>query len=527
MAWTQRFIDALKAETLFPEFLLESIAIGQFRPTSGDLRISSHVRTGYISCISLDGSSIVHPELRPGDWTRTFGSLRISVTPDVDVRPYTTRGQFVALRVGFQGWATGDFQTVFLGMVRNIVAKGNRWSIEIVDAMAALACRFEADSTQQALFFNLGETTLGANYTAGAATVTVGDNSVSQKSNTESYVIKIWPTTGDPFYLTATGTGGGGTTFTGCSATGQFNSTAVNAVSGDRVQGLAYTASHPINVVRRILTSTGTAGQNGSRDILPASWGYKVPVDLVDAEDCDLFQALSSPASGSDNWSMLVEGAQEDAFGWLQSWLAPGAFFVSQHQGRFTARAVLSSQSQNTSGSLTITDDDIVEISEYKAFDEQMPIEYARTRVRAEVSYATPAATPSDPYPQLTETWGASNTRAETTYETRPARNRRDRDLYAVTTNGSAWCTEVNNRMGSWDLRPPERLTLQLRGWLPGVASVGDIVRLKTRQITPRNYVDGDTFDNYRPALVIGGGADWFTATSRLVLLVHPSAASQ
>lgn len=526
MAWSQQFLSAIESDVLMPEYLLESIPIAEARSYSGDLRLSSARRTGYTQCISREGNTISYAELRPTSWERSFSSCSIALTPDTDIRPYTARGQFVVLKVGFVGWATEQFQPVMIGMVRNIVAKSDRWQLEIVDAIAALTCRFTGTAAEQALFYAIDETTLNGNYTAGAATVTVVDTTVAKKSSSESYVIKIWPTTGDPFYLTATGTSGG-TQFTGCSASGQFNSTAVSALTGDRVQALAYTASHPINVVRRVLCSSGTSGQNGSRDILPKSWGYGIQPALIDADDCALFQSLSSPASGSDNWSMLVDEVQTDGFAWLQKWLKPGGFFVSQHQGRFTCRAVLSSQSQPTSGAITITDDDIIEISEYQAYDTNSPIEYGQVRTRAELSYSTPAATPSNPYPTLTEAWGATATRSETEYETRPAQQRKTFDLVSATTNGSAWCTEVNTRMGSWSLRPPERLVITLRGWAAGRASVGDIARLNTKLIKPRNYAQGDTFDDYRPALVIGGGADWFGSTSRIVLLLHPSSATQ
>ncbi len=510
MPWSGRFIDALHGSTLAPRYLLESITVSAagWRAVGGDLRLSSYPVAGYIEEIARRGSAVSYGELRPITWERSHGALTIGLRGQRDIRPFTTRGQVVQLRVGFAGWAPHEFEPVFTGMVRNVVQRGSRWALEVVDLVAALSSRFDTTSQQQPLFHALNSTTLTANYTPGVtATISVASGAGFNAETGGVYVLRITPTGGDPYYTSAT-TKPTANTFSGTLTDGRFNTTATAAVTGDLVEAIAYTAAHPIRIAQRLMLSTGE-GAGGQYDVLPAGWSWGLDPGLVDGDDCDAFYRLSR-ASGDPNWSMLVDAQQEDGIGWLSGVLRPGGFFVSQHQGLLTTRAVLSTDVEtSTSGSVTINDDDIAEVSEYQAFDPGAPIEYGRPRVRAE-------------YTAATDSWGSSAALAETDIASRPSRDRYTRDLPYVFNGGSAWPDAVTTRMGQWDTRVPERLSLTLRGWHRGLFSVGDLVRLNTSLIRPRAYSSGDTFAGYRKALVVGGGIDWFGATTRLVVVTHP-----
>lgn len=510
MPWSGRFVDALLEPVIAPRYLLESITVSAagWRAVGGDLRLSSFPVEGYIEEIGRRGSSVTYGELRPITWERSHGAMSIGLRGERDIRPFTTRGQVVQLRVGFTGWAPDQFEPVFTGQVRNIAYRGGRWVLEVVDLVAALASRFDVTSQQQPLFHALSSTTLTANYTPGVTgTISVGSGAGFNAETGGVYVLRITPTGGDPYYTSAT-TKPTSNTFSGTLTDGRFNTTASAALAGDTVEAIAYTAAHPIRIAQRLLLSTGE-GTGGQYDTLPAGWAWGLDAGLVDADDCDAFYRLSR-ASGDPNWSMLVDAQQEDAIGWLQGFLQPGGYFVSQHQGLVTCRAVLSTTvDTSTPGSVTIHDDDIVEISGYQAYDPGAPIEYGRSRVRAE-------------YTAATDSWGSTDALVETDIASRPSRDRYTRDLPAVFNGGSAWPTAVSTRIGPWDTRVPERLELTLRGWHRGLFSAGDLVRLNTSLIRPRAYSSGDTYAGYRRALVVGGGIDWFGATTRLVVLTHP-----
>ena len=492
MAWRGPFIEQLRRPLVAPVFLFESHQFvestsGVFAGAKDPMALSSARIPGFHSrvCIELEGCSIVHPTLTPGAWNRSYGSLTIGVTPGVDVRRLCARGQAVTLSMGFSGWRRPHFETIWLGFVRGISNRAGQWQIECIDAPGGLQNRFSDQQDEQNLFYNLGHTTLSADYEVGVdTTIDVTASSSWEYGDDDGYLLYITPTTGDPYYV------GADTltvlTFGTLNETPRFDTTPVDAVSGDRVDTIAYLVAHPIHIAARILASSGTASLNGVYDVYPASWGYGISRGHLDENDASWFASLTGGTNLT--WQVLVDDPQSDAMGWLQGVLQQGGFFVSVHQGALTVRAVGTTETDITPGMVTLDHDQIASL-DYETWDSESPIEY-RTSKAVGASTSETTATVSD-----------------ATLSTRPSKANRRRDLLHVwDLDTGAWTAEVSARLAVWDTTVPERMTIRTSNWAAAVASVGDYVAVTTTLVDRRSGAD---FLSTR-GLMIGGGPDWF-----------------
>src|SRR5262245_495808 len=252
----------LQRHTVAPVFLFEShqfisSTTGVFAGAKDPMILSSAHIPGFHSrvCIQAEGCAIVHPSLTPGTWNRQYGSLTIGVTPGVDVRRLCTRGQAVTLSMGFAGWRRPHFETVWLGFIRGVRFTGDHWEIECIDAAGGLQNRFSDTQDEQNLFFNLGHTTLTADYEVGVDTTITVDDATSKgwESGVDhdgEFLLYITPTTGDPYYVGADtlSPSGGDEEFGTLNETPRFDTTPVDAVTGDRGDAVAYLVAHPTGV---------------------------------------------------------------------------------------------------------------------------------------------------------------------------------------------------------------------------------------------------------------------------------------
>lgn len=512
MSWNPRFVADLAADPLYPLFLLEGQVVGAFAPTTAPLMLSSFAVDGYQNCLVREGSSIQHPTLEPGTWARTVGAMTLGITPNVDIRTTVARGQVVKFLVGFPGYDVSEFECVWLGSVRNLFFRDGLWQLSMTELAGALQNRFSSDTNEQNLFFDLpASTKLDGDYDPAIdTTVTVDAVTGWDPNNNGDYVLRITPTDSPVYYVFASSLAA--LTFSGAAAD-VFDSpltdhdpptvgTAAIATDRDPVEAIAWIEAHPLDLVRKVLQSTGFA-TNGPDDDLPRSWSYGIPRDLVDRVDVQTFIDFTT----TEHWDVLVDHSQADAQSWLTEVLRPAGLFVSTHQGCLTARAVISYTGRTTPGTVTISDDDLIEISEYQTWDDSSPVEYKTERV-----YAYNEADVS--------------TFTEDHIATRPTRARRRRDLpWCFNSEGSsaAWTAEVANRLGPYDTRVPERIRVSVCGWRAAVASLGDIVFLTTAFLVPRTSLHGghDPFEG-TPCLLVGGGIDWFSGGGSLELLHVP-----
>lgn len=514
MGWSDKFIAAISADYLEPRYLVESVQIGSFDTASEDLRLSSFPAAGYTPCLSREGSSISYGQLQPGEWTRSYGTLTLACGSHVELREQIARGMCIELRIGFTGWEVGEFERVWLGIVRNLRWVSGQWFIDAVELPGALQNRFDQHSEHQNLFYNLPVSKkLDGGYDPSIDDPTgfdVNDASAWEANNTGDYVIRITPSEGNFYYVVASGLAGD--SFTGTDGnTGRFDSpldshknpavtSPAAAEDGDTAEAIAWVQAHPLNFAEILFCSTGT-GDNGPQDLLPASWGWGIPTGLVAHQDIDAFIDLSR--SDPNHWDFLVDHNQSDGVSWLTEQLRPGGFFLSQHQGQLTARAVTGPKGKTTPGDVIITDDDLMSL-DYECWDSNAPVEYRKLRV---VGY-------NDTAPA---------TFTEEALATRPSRTARRRELVAAFSDTApGWTIEVAKRLGRFDTVIPERHSITCRGWRAAVASLGDYVRLTTNYLTTR--VSPQTArgaDRYfqSPGLVVGGGPDWFGSSVKLELL--------
>lgn len=501
MGWSDALLSALRADHVALDFLLEAVEISNFRATSWAL--SSRATPGYTACIDVGRCQITHGELQVPSWNRTATTVRIGLNRSLGnaVKP----GQACALRIGLRGWAPSAFETVFLGVVRGVSWSAGQWSMDLVDLGYSLQSRWVRPDADPRLFGALddGQTTITVAYSAGNPTIDVGDTTAFEAPTGDPYLLLISPASGaDPFLIVATGTSGGNQ-FTGAAGTAGYGTTAVNADVGSIVQCVGWSDGHPLQAVRRVLISTGLGG-NGARDVLPTSWGYGIPYELVDGEDVGICANLSSPASGSDSWLLLATSPVDDGQAYLQEFLQPGGFFLAMRQGKITARCVVDPSQQPGPDEWRL-DDSIVET--YDAWDPSV-VEAKRLRI-AEMQYLYGLA------PPLTAYTGASEN-----LETRPALRETSLAAQSVYTNETAWAVSIGARLGVHLLRRGERLTVRCAGYRLAGASLGDVVEFTTDQVASRYEEAGGAFLRRR-CLVVGGGPDWFAGVTRLTLIAH------
>ena len=348
-------------------------------------------------------------------------------------------------------------------------------------------------------------TAVATNYTAGDATLKVTSTAgLNMRTGTSPYgCVLVTPTTGDPFYLTYTGTAAGPTRLTGVSTTDLFGTVQANAAAGSAVLPVAYDQAHPVRIGRRLLLSTGTSGANGVEDIYPKPWGFAYPPELLDEDDMDWMERHSKPTSGAVTWTMLATAAQDNPLAWLESFLTPGGMFVSTRQGRLTVRAAVNCLTDHTPEHADIFDTDVVTVESYEAWDSTYQIEYTKSRVTTIDGGTTTAET------AVSDTWPSVADFAL--------------DLPSVTENYSGWRDEVSTRIGDLWTRIPERITLICRGHALARLSRGDTCTLTLGSIILR---DGYPASG-KEGMILAVQADWFGASTRLVISLRSQFANE
>jgi hypothetical protein len=517
MPWDPAYVAWLKTSPIYPVHVLETIEIGSFGPTNTPLKLSSAwVSDEHVVAIVREGSSIEYGQIRPGTYERSYGSATIEILPGVDIRASIARGMVCCLRVGPAGLPLSEVMHphVWLGVIRDYVCRSGRWYLELTELIGGLQNRFTDSADQQSLFYSLSSTTLSVEYDPEADnSITVADTTVLLTTGeTDYYLVQIVPSDGgEPFYLLGQTVNSGAGTLTTLTED-LYGTTAIAAPAGSTVKAIGYMSETPMRCAARILLSNlvprnpdpgDGAYTNGPYDLLPEGWGYAIPQYLFDGADMEAFiDIVHAGFDGvDDTWQVVVESPQTDGLQWLQEFLRPGGFFLGLHQGSLTVRAVVRDVGLNTPGTITVDDELIVDVVEYHAWDPDSPVEYRTARTVA-----------AD---------GTASTSTETHIGTRPSRTRRRRDLLDCWKSTADWTNEVSERLGPYDTRVPERIVVETRGWAAAQPSIGDLVRLTT-SVIPRRTVEADPVFAATPALMVGGGCNWFGGTCRLELLAIP-----
>lgn len=515
MAWSSRFLDELAEPVYRPVWRLRTERFDD-EPYAGDYVISSAWGYGEDEVlIAEEGPSTIGATLSPTTWSSTIGQFTIPLAgSSAAALQFMTRGTIVVLEMGFVGWDPSDFETVAVGRVWDWQGADPEWRIVCDDMLAILRSRLSLNASGLPLFYDLGgQVTLGANYTAGDTTVTVSSTGFTNRENGGQYGFRIEPDSGDdPFYLIATSATS--TVFSGVSdagfvvydeGTASYISPTVNAASGSTVYDAAYLSGHPLDIVRKLLTSTGVTGRNGIYDVYPAAWGWAIPVQYVDIEDMDAWKTFAvKVSSGAYSWQIMVDEPIDDPGSWLTQLLADAGLFLTVRMGILTCRAGQAHATASTTAympELEIVDSDIESCEFVGLFDPQHSVEYAKVRVIS----------------------ATGDTETSDDIQTLPAEAVREYDVSdRVWDNESAIRQEMSNRLYESATRIPEAIRLVLPSLWWAQLAPGDIVPLTTDRLAGRLSSTADGYDGRR-ILIVQVSADFGANRTTLLALAYPT----
>ena len=511
MAWSNGFTAKLQGDTIRPRWLLEVFQWGNHAGIPGGVTLKSDGS----SLISIEGVSISGAELQLRDWDTSFGSWAVDVVgPASAFFPSMQRGQVYRLRLGFPGWSEGDYQTVAIGMLKNIKGKYRTFRLSFGDPVSSLKSRIDTGADQWSLFYGTPASTSlksGTSYTAADSFLRVASNTGFEKEDDGGGTLLggvVITSTSDPSARVLLEYAGTSTDTT----SDRFDTTSIAygsfdedvAQAGSSVAEVYFVEDHPLDFAAKVLCSTG-ANDAAGFDTLPDSWGFGINQEYLDLDDMAAFKAQASPSSGVDDMQFISETEQLDPVGWLEGELKSVGFFLTMRQGLLTARAVLN-PNQHAVTSADINDTSILALRSWQAYDTSTPFEYN--------DYVTQWDNNADSNPAtLTQSEGIKSL---------PAKDSITNDVVGrIQPNAANWRPELNARLADWHNRIPERLELVVRLYWAKLAP-GDIVTVTSSSIQGRLPSTRDGYSQ-RPCLVLKVDTDWLRGSVSLTLSTLPS----
>lgn len=496
MGWSNAFHDWLGRPRRAPRFLVETVPVSGYLP-GATLHVASHAGySGYAQAITRVSQTA--GALHTGDWACTAGGLVVGLRNSIDLRKNDPRGTLIRMLV--DGGRGVPREPVFLGQVQDVRRSADGgWELVARSMLSALVTRFTQTSDEAGLFYDLPESgvELTGNYNPGDTTVEVASTAGAETLSGGLYLIEVTPDSGDPFFLTATGTDVGPIRFKGVSATAILGGTAAAATAtagNSSVRICAYLERNPVDAALVTLTSTGTGG-NGSYDVGPASWGYGMPFEHIDQGDCLTTRSIITPSSGSEDWDIYSTTLQDDGATWLQSILGPGGMFIADRQGQLTIRCA-PGLNDISYGLHTLTDREIISVNSYSRWDPSQPAEYG--------AYRTLTAS------------GSAITQLEQ-LESRPAIRSRWVQMPFIGQNESAWRIALNSRLSRLSTMIPEAFEVTVSGWRLAGLCMGDRLLLQSRLLR---------LQDLGPAMVLSVQPDWMGGTTKIRAVHTPQLAS-
>jgi hypothetical protein len=507
VSWSAAFLDALAEPTTSLDFAVEYVETVDFGIAWS---AGSGVSPGVIdtTCyLAPDTVQVQGARMSPRGWSATLGAFSLGLVGDLATFwSSVPRGAVLKLRAAPVGWPLADYQTIAVGVFWKATRQGRAalWSLEVRDILAG--CLRPPTKTGVPLFNGLSSTTVAATYTAGDATLGVAGTSLFERETSSltggsaTGAVKVTNLSGTAFFLTYTGTATGPVRFTGVSSSAQFGTTAATANVGSVVDEVAYLYGHPLDIARRILTSSD--GSNGGWDRLPSTWGLRIAYTLLDHTDITAHRdQVMVPLSGSWVLDVPETETQEDGPGWLIGILSTLGVFVCQRQGLLTVRPGQASITAGYVSDFDLTDADLLTDAtiEHDDYDTEHAPEYDATRVRSATGSTTSSGGPG--------------------VATLPADDLLEYDASAyIFANESACRAEILARVSESAQRVPERVALSCTLRAAQLAP-GDVIRLTSAVLSSRT----------RPAGFLGSAVlvsevatDWLAGVVRIVLLCYP-----
>lgn len=501
MTWDASFTNALGGRSVAPLFFVERVSL--YHEPGAPWAAASHPGYGLEAAIVAQSLQVGGSTLTPVDWSTTIGewSFTVQTSDPAALFGALKRGAVVRAWVAVSsGSAVTDPQPVALGMVADISGTRGSWVVRCLDVGAVLRSRLDVRTTGLRLFADVGaSTTLSAHYTVGDTSIQVASTAQFVKETGGYGVLRITPHSGGPFLLTWTSLGVGPVRVMGLSTAAVNGTTATNSNSGSVVECFVWLQGHPLDIARKILTSTG-GGTNGPWDVLPASWGLGVPYAQIDDPDTaqQATQVVKCSASVSYDWTYIQEDAVDDAWSWVTDFLAAAACWPTMRQGLLTLRGWQRAPLRSVGYAADIGDDDIFEVESWAAYDSDHPVEYQRVTVTGS---------------------GGSASGTLSVASTLPAYRTLALDISdrAYTAPGNH-ADDILDRVEVPATVVPERVEVRASLRLSGLCP-GDRVRLSTSQCASRAHGAAGFVDD--EAYVVQVATAWDAGYTRLVLLIY------
>lgn len=517
MAWPAKFKADLLLGVQAPQFIVRGLIVAESPGPKWEIRgPQPRVTTGdaLVQGVEVSGSRV-----STSDWSATTGGVAIRLLGDVTrLLTLMNRGQIVEVLAGFQGYSDADYATIAIGQVYDFTRSSDalEYTLTLRDIWAALSSRISTTADELSLFAGLpAEDTVKAAYTASDATIDVTSSTEYPRETGGNGAFSVVSTAGPTFYITWSSsvalTPGRRYTIVSASALG---STDADAAAGNAVQALAYVKDEPVDVVRKILASTG-AGTNGAWDTLPATWGYGIPDRLIGHEDIKNTRAFTRTATTDRDWEIWSSTTQTNGLSWLFGILKGGGWFPVVHQGKMSVRGAVEpyTATVNLEAKTPRSDRPFIEESmmsvrplrHWSAWSTDHSIEYYRVTVLAS---------------------GASSSSGVEAIGALPAEDTLTIDLSSwVHDNKSQHGQSIKFRRGIWAQRLPERFEISLADLTLAGHTPGSVPNLTSSILHGRLTQTSRGFDSV-PVFVTQVSIDWQKRTMSMAFEVVSSSAA-
>tara|TARA_R100001440_G_scaffold7515_1_gene14696 strand:+ start:5443 stop:7062 length:1620 start_codon:yes stop_codon:yes gene_type:complete len=412
---------------------------------------------------------------------------------------------------------TGGFAPLKLGRIYSVRSAGHprTYKVEVWDIQTAFRSRMTATSVTGAQRAQLFYSTAGATDTlaspyatgAGDLTLTTSPADVFTFETGSAGVVRVTPNSGDSFLLKYTGVNVGAKKLTGLTSSGQFGTTAADADAGNTVSAACLIEGHPIDILLKILTSTGD-GTNGDFDKYPRSWGLAVPIELISLSAFNQARRILQLASGNYHLRVLVEAEQADPSSFIAAILQPLGIWLCVRQGQIICRV---GRDPNTAGIQRqiedITERDLAEgppvVEWYPTDQPQVFFRVVATRDDVPLAFS------------------------RSSISTLPVTEEKEYNLSSVLLsvgNASNIGADVSARLAPWAHLLPEYIDVTLAGirsYAPG-----DVVTFSCSTAYGRFDGTKDGYQN-RPVMVIRSAMNLNENATRLTLAALPTSLNE
>jgi hypothetical protein len=418
------------------------------------------------------------------------------------------KGALLRLSIGEVGYSRSEYQALKIGRIAQVSSDGhpNLLKIEVWDLTTGIRTRLaatgaSADERSQLFYGSAGQLdTLSADYTVGDGSISITGATTDRflRETGGNGAVRITPDVGDDFWLTFTGETTG--TLTGLSSTGAFGTTAGDATTGRAVGSTVLLEGHPIDILRKILTSTG-AGTNGSFDTLPASWGLGIPSDMLSDYGWSQAKRILSLTAGSYDWRILLETEIPDPAAWIVSIWGSAGIWLTTKEGQLVPRMARELHTVGLARQFgDLTDSDLIEVPGISWHPADVPEVYHTVKVIHSAGFS-------------------SHISNVTTLPAREVIEYNITDQTLGVSNADDIANETRDRLKGWGHFVPEYVEATVYG-LRSYAT-GDVIQLSTAGVRGRLTLTRYGYEN-RLVMVVREEMDLSENATRLTLATLP-----